>query len=288
MTQESLVKPVTEENNKKALMESLENDQRKSILIIEDEPSLRFLLNDLLKDKYIVYESQNGREAIELMTRIVPDLIISDIMMPDMDGLEVCNIVKNTPATCHIPFVILSARGTAEQKMEGYEAGADAYIPKPFQSEHLLLRIRKLLEYQQRIHDLFRQERVADKIPSSGLRDDDKQFLKHTIEIIEQHLEREDLDAAFIERELAMSKAQFYRKLKALSGMTPGELIKNIRLEKAASLLQSSELTVSEIFYKTGFNNQSHFFREFKKKYSASPSDFRAQYFVKAERKSAG
>ncbi len=287
LNQNALARPMMVENNKKALMESLDNDQRKSILVIEDEPALRYLLNDLLKDKFIIYEAATGREAVELMTRVVPDLIISDIMMPDMNGLEVCNIVKNTPATCHIPFIILSARSTEEQKMEGYEAGADAYIPKPFRSEHLLIRIRKLLEYQHRLHEMFRHDGVADKIPTSGMKEEDKQFLKRTIELITENLDKEDLDAAFVEKKLGMSKAHFYRRLKALSGMTPGEMIKSIRLEQAAQLLQSSDLTVLEIFYQTGFNNQSHFYREFKKKYNASPNDYRTSFHLTIDKKTS-
>jgi ligand-binding sensor domain-containing protein/signal transduction histidine kinase/DNA-binding response OmpR family regulator len=285
VNQTVLAQPEMMENNKRALMESLDDNQRKNILIIEDEPALRFLLNDLLKDRYIIYEAGTGREAIELMTRIVPDLIISDVMMPDMDGLEVCNIVKNTPATCHIPVIILSARGTDEQKLEGYEAGADAYIPKPFRSEHLLVRIRKLLEYQTRMHEMFKQDGVVEKIPTSGMKDEDRQFLKRTIDLITENLEQEDLDAAFIEKEIGMSKAHFYRRLKALSGMTPGEMIKSIRLEQAAHLLKTSERTVLEIFYQTGFNNQSHFYREFKKKYNSSPNDYRASFNLKVERR---
>ncbi len=285
VNQTVLTQPVMVENNKKALMESLDDNQRKSILIIEDEPALRYLLNDLLKDRYIIYEAGTGRTAIELMTRVVPDLIISDIMMPDMDGLEVCNIVKNTPATCHIPFIILSARGTDEQKLEGYEAGADAYIPKPFRSEHLLVRIRKLLEYQSKMHEMFRQDGVVERIPASGMKEEDTQFLKRTIDLITANLEHDDLDAAFIEKEIGMSKAHFYRRLKALSGMTPGEMIKGIRLEQAAHLLKTTELTVLEIFYQTGFNNQSHFFREFKKKYNSSPNDYRAAFHLKIDKK---
>lgn len=285
VNQTVLAQPEMVENNKRALMESLDDNQRKNILIIEDEPALRYLLNDLLKDRYIIYEAGTGREAIELMTRIVPDLIISDVMMPDMDGLEVCNIVKNTPATCHIPVIILSARGTDEQKLEGYEAGADAYIPKPFRSEHLLVRIRKLLEYQTRMHEMFRQDGVVERIPTSGMKDEDRLFLKRTIDLITENLEKEDLDAAFIEKEISMSKAHFYRRLKALSGMTPGEMIKSIRLEQAAHLLKTSELTVLEIFYQTGFNNQSHFYREFKKKYNSSPNDYRAAFNLKVEKR---
>jgi CheY-like chemotaxis protein/signal transduction histidine kinase/ligand-binding sensor domain-containing protein/AraC-like DNA-binding protein len=266
------------ENNKKAMISSLEDDDKKSILIIEDEPSIRYLLRDILKDTYLVYEAGDGKEALEIIRKVIPNLIVSDIMMPDMTGLEVCNIIKNTPETCHIPFIILSARGTIEQKTEGYEAGADAYIPKPFQSEHLLVRIRKLLEYQQKLHDLFSKEQFSRKLPEAGMKENDKEFLEQTVALIEKHLDDENLDAAFLEDRLGMSKANFYRKLKALSNMTPGELIKSIRLQQAASLLESSEYTVSEIFYQTGFNNQSHFYREFKKRYDCSPVEYRSRH----------
>lgn len=271
------------ENNKQAVLNTLDMQAKKSILIIEDEPSIRFLLKDILKDTYNIYEASNGKKALELVKKIIPNLIVSDIMMPDMTGLEVCNVIKTTPETCHIPFVMLSARGTMEHKTEGYEAGADAYIPKPFHTEHLLVRIRKLLEYQQRLHDLFNKEQSPIKIPDVGMKDSDKEFLEQIITLIESHLDDENLDAVMLEEKLGMSKANFYRKLKALSNMTPGELIKSIRLQHAATLLKNSDLTVSEIFYKTGFSNQSHFYREFKKRHLCSPAEYRAGYKLQVE-----
>jgi CheY-like chemotaxis protein/AraC-like DNA-binding protein len=266
------------ENNKQALISSLEDDQRQSVLIIEDEPSIRYLLRDILKDTYLIYEAGNGKEALEIVRKVIPNLIVSDIMMPDMSGLEVCNIIKTTAETCHIPFILLSARGTLQQKTEGYEAGADAYIPKPFQSEHLLVRIRKLLEYQQRIQDLFKQGSPIIKLPEAGMKEADRLFLEKTIALIEQNLGDENLDASYFEDKLGMSKAYFYRKLKSLSNMTPSELIKSIRLQQAAVLLESSDETVLEIFYKTGFNNRSYFYREFKKKFNCSPVEYRSNF----------
>lgn len=276
--QDSTEEQIILNNNKQAVLNSVENQEKKSILIVEDEPSIRYLLKDILKDTYNVYEAENGKKALDIVRKIIPNLIISDIMMPDMSGLEVCNIIKNTPETCHIPFIILSARGTMEQKNEGYEAGADAYIPKPFHTENLLLRVRKLLEYQQRLHDLFNKDQSPIKIPDVGMKDNDKEFLEQTIALIEGKMDDESLDAVYLEDKLGMSKANFYRKLKALSNMTPGELIKSIRLQHVAELLENSELTVSEIFYKTGFSNQSHFYREFKKKYNCSPAEYRANH----------
>ena len=265
-------------NNKQSVINSFEKEEKKTILIIEDEPSIRYLLKDILKDTYIVYEASNGKKALEMMRRVIPNLIVSDIMMPDMSGLEVCEIVKSTPETCHIPFIILSARGTLDQKTEGYEAGADAYIPKPFSAEHLLVRIRKLLDYQQRLYDLFSKSESPIRIPEVGMKDNDKQFLENAINFIEANLDNEELDALMLEQHLGMSKANFYRKLKTLSNMTPGELIKSIRLQEAASQLENSDSTVSEIFYRTGFSNQSHFYREFKKKYNCSPAEYRAKF----------
>lgn len=267
----------TIENNKHALMESMDKENKKSILIIEDDPSIRFLLNDILRDIYIVYQANNGKDALDLLRRIIPSLIISDIMMPDMNGLEVCSIVKETPATCHIPFIILSARGSMDNKTEGYEAGADAYIPKPFHTEHLLVRIKKLIEYQQKMHNLFKQDRIADRLPESGMKEEDKNFLKATISVIEANMDNQELDSQFLEKALSLSRASLFRKLKVLSGMTPGELIKSIRLQRIAYLLETSSLTVSEIFYQSGFNNQSHFFREFKKQFGYSPNEYREQ-----------
>ncbi|SCC59343.1 Signal transduction histidine kinase [Chitinophaga costaii] len=265
-------------DNRQALLDGLGQEQKKSILVVEDDPDIRYLLNDLFKEDYIVFEAGNGREALDLMNTVVPNLIIADIMMPDMSGLELCNTLKHMAATCHIPFVMLSARSTIDHQTEGYEAGADAYIPKPFHTGHLQVRVRKLLEYQEKLHTLFRQDRVINHLSNTGMKEEDKAFLEQTIRCINQHIDNEALDAALLEKSLAMSKAYFYRRVKALSGMTPGELIKTIRLQHAAQLLQTTDMTVAEVFYSSGFSNQSHFFREFKKKYQTSPSEYRAGF----------
>ena len=270
------------ENNKRALIAELEQQDKKTILIVEDEPAIRYLLKDLLSDHYIVYEAEYGRAALDLLRTTLPDLIISDIMMPEMSGLELCNKVKESSDTCHIPFILLSALGSVDHKTEGYDAGADAYISKPFDTQHLLVRVRKLLEYRERLHSLFKKDDFSGRIEEEGLVDGDKKFLSNLVSIIEDNLEETSLDAAFLEAKLVMSKMQLYRKLKALSNMAPAEFIKYIRLKKAAHLLQSTQLTVSEIFYQTGFNNQSYFFREFKKRYNYPPNEFRSRNRINA------
>ncbi|MBO9660967.1 MAG: response regulator, partial [Chitinophagaceae bacterium] len=262
-------------NNKSTLLQSLE-DNRPIILIVEDEAPIRQLIRTLLGEHYLVYEAANGKEALDCMTRFIPHLIITDVMMEDMDGLELCKQVKNIPDTCHVPVLMLSARGTIDQQHEGYDAGADAYLPKPFHNEHLLGRVKQLLSNRQRLHDYFRSKAtIAGNLPQ-GMDDTDRRFICSLVEIITADLENCELDATHLETGMAMSRMQLYRKIKTISGMTPAEFIRNVRLQKAAELLETTKLTVSEIFFQTGFNNQSYFFREFKKKYQRSPNEYRA------------
>jgi ligand-binding sensor domain-containing protein/signal transduction histidine kinase/DNA-binding response OmpR family regulator len=267
-------------NNKRAVFEQLDNTEKKSILVVDDEPSIRFLLQDIFAEQYIVYEAENGRQALELIQSHPPDLIVSDIMMPEIGGLELCNRVKNTPACCHIPVVLLSAKGSLEQKTEGYDAGADAYIPKPFDIQHLQVRVKRLLQYRQRLLELFKKDDFKAGLAEEELEATDKKFLSDIVKMIEENIDETELDSAFLEERMMISKTQLYRKLKALSGMAPGDFIKHVRLQKACSLLKATQLTIAEIFYKTGFNNRSYFFREFKKMYNCSPKEYREQYRI--------
>jgi DNA-binding response OmpR family regulator len=268
------------ENNKQAIIETLQGNKKKNILIVEDDADIRFLVKDILKDEYTIYEACDGNRALELIDKIIPDLVICDVMMPGMSGLELCNRMKNAPATCQVPIVMLSARGSENHHMEGYEVGADAYIAKPFHTSHLKLRIRKLLEYRQKLLDLFMNNGISELMVASDLPEGDKEFMAKLVEVIGEHLNNPELNAVFLEKTFSQSKMQLYRKLKTLTGMTPGEFIKHIRLREAASLLASTNLTVTEIFYRTGFNNQSYFFREFRKRYNCAPNEYREQQKV--------
>ena len=209
----------------------------------------------------------------------MPNLIISDVMMPDMNGLELCRTVKQTPALAQIPFVILSARGSEDNKAEGYELGADAYIPKPFQINYLLVRIRKLLDYQARMNSLIKDQHITNQFMDADIADTDKKFLEELLKVIELNLNEPELNSATLENALSISKMQLYRRLKSLTGMTPAEFIKRIRLKHAADMLIASQYNVSEIFYRTGFNNKSYFFREFKKIYHCAPNEYRQQQY---------
>lgn len=271
----------TKENNKDAILENLLDQDKKNVLVVEDEPEIRFLLKDILKEDYIVYEAEDGREALDLIDKILPDIVICDVMMPNMNGLELCNKIKNDTATCQVPFILLTARGSEDHHLEGYEAGADAYIPKPFNTTHLKVRIRKLLEYHQKLHAIFKNNSSDDLLHETEMPDNDKEFLTKVVRIIEQNLEDVELNATFLEKEFCMSKMQLYRKLKTLTGMTPGEFIKHLRLKATARLLTTSTFNVSEIFLRTGFNNQSYFFREFKKMYNCAPNEYRDQNTIR-------
>jgi YesN/AraC family two-component response regulator len=268
------VRPAAEQN-KYSLIAGLETD-RKSILIVEDDAAIRYLLRDLFKDYYIVYEVENGDEALAFLLKTLPSIIISDIMMPGMNGLDLCNRVKNTPRSCHIPFILLSARGMVEHQTEGYETGADAYITKPFHTSHLLVRVRKLLEYRERMINLVKKNELPAIIGKEQLAEGDLTFIRAVTAVIEEDLTNTELNAAFIESRLHLSKMQLYRKLKSKTDMTPAEFIKLVRLQKAAYFLRNTDMNVQDVFYNTGFNNQSYFFREFKKMYECSPNEYRA------------
>jgi len=279
---ESILKPHQQfiiedasEGNKNTLIEDLQDKVAYSILVVEDDSALRFLLKNILNDQYRVYEAENGLTAIDFLKNNTPDLIISDVMMPDMDGLAFCKYVKTAPATSQIPFIMLSARDGEEHKTEGYETGADAYIPKPFHINYLKVRVRKLLDYRNRMNNLIKDGNINNQFIDADLEQGDKEFLNALVKAVEESLAEPDLDAAKLEKAMSISKMQLYRKLKAIAGMTPSEFIKRIRLKHAAVLLQNSKLTVSEIFYLTGFNNKSYFFREFKKIYHLAPNDYR-------------
>lgn len=251
---------------------------RKNILIVEDEKEIHAFLKDLLSEKYNIITAFNGLEALEKMEREVPDLIISDVMMPEMDGVDLCKKVKTDLRTCHVPFIMLTAKDNVIHRIEGLESGANSYIPKPFYPDHLLIRIRKLLEEKELILKHFTQDAVVDDFSSLPIESEAKDFIKSIVGVIRNNVDNEHLQSAFIEKELGISSSQLYRKTKEIFNLSPGDLIRTIRLKYAAELLRKNEMTVSEICYKSGFNNRSYFYREFNKMYSVTPKNYQIQY----------
>jgi len=263
--------------NKMASLEVLE-DNRKTVLVVEDENDIQQFLKELLEEKYKIIAAYNGVEALEILESEMPDIIISDVMMPMMDGVELCKKIKTDIKTCHIPFIMLTAKDSVIHRIEGLESGANSYIPKPFYPDHLLIRIQKLLEEKELILKHFSQDTLVENLSTLPINNEEKDFIKKVIELIRNNIDNENLQSLFIEKELGISNSQLYRKIKQIFGFTPGDLIRTIRLKYAAELLRKNVLTVSEVCYRSGFNNRSYFYREFKKIYNTTPKNYQLKY----------
>lgn len=253
-------------------------DKRKVVLIVEDEKEIHLFLNELLKEKYKTFNANNGLEALEIMKTEIPDIIITDVMMPKMDGIELCKKVKSDIKTCHIPVIMLTAKSSIIHRIEGLESGANSYIPKPFYPDHILVRIQKLLEEKELMLKHLAKDTFVENLTSLPISNDEKDFIKKVIELIRHNIENENLHSLFIEEKLGISSSQLFRKIKQIFGLSPGDLIRTIRLKHAAELLRKSTLTVSEVCYKSGFNNRSYFYREFKKMYNITPKSYQIKY----------
>ncbi|MFT4973486.1 MAG: signal transduction histidine kinase/DNA-binding response OmpR family regulator, partial [Saprospiraceae bacterium] len=253
-------------------------DNRKTILIVEDEKEIHSFLNELLAEKYKISVAYNGIEALENVKKEIPDLIISDVMMPLMDGIELCKEIKKDIQTCHIPFIMLTAKESVLHRIEGIESGANSYIPKPFHPDHLIIRIQKLLEEKELILKHFSQDDLVENLAILPIENEEKDFIKNVIKLIRKNIDNEKLQSLFVEKELGISNSQLYRKTKQIFGLSPGDLIRTIRLKHAAELLRKNVLTVSEICYLSGFNNRSYFYREFKKMYDSTPKNYQIKH----------
>lgn len=246
-----------------------------SILVVDDHASITSLLENMLADKYRVHKASNGKQALEILDAERIDLVISDVLMPDMDGLALCRIIKQNIQTSHIPVILLTAKSEIENRIEGLEVGADSYIPKPFHPEHLFIRIEKLIERMELIRKKFRNfgdVEVAQLSAGIGERDDD--FFQKITHCIQLHLGEPEFNADTIADEVGMSKASLYKKVKTITGLTPHGLIKQYRLKKAADLLRNSNMSVSEVIYETGFNSRSYFYKSFNDMYQCHPKDY--------------
>lgn len=260
-------------SNKLTSLDVLQN-KRKIVLIVEDEKDVRVFLKELLIDKYNVLTANNGAEALELMKKEMPDLIISDLMMPEMDGMELCKKIRNNNLTCHIPFIMLTSKNSVIHSIEGLESGANSYIPKPFHPDYLQVKVQNLLEEKEVMLKYLSKETPMDSFTNVLEHDEHKDFMKKVLKIIHNNIENENLQSLFIEKELGISSSQLYRKIKYIYGFSPGDLIRTVRLKHAAALLRKNTLTVSEVCYQSGFNNRSYFYREFKKMYSITPKNY--------------
>ena len=246
------------------------------ILIVDDNEDFRTFMRECLEEKYQLVEAVDGIDAWKKIPDLQPDIIISDVMMPNMDGNQLCMTVKGDLRTSHIPIILLTARTAEEQKIEGLETGADDYITKPFNLNILLLRIKKLLENQKNRQSTFTKQ-IEPEPSQIAITSLDEKLITQAIEYVENNIDRSELSVEELSRELGMSRVHLYKKLTAITGRSPVEFIRIIRLKRAAQMLKESQLNVSEIAYSVGFNNPKYFSRYFKDEFGMLPSDFKNQ-----------
>lgn len=248
--------------------------EKARILIVEDNMEMRNYLRKNLEDSYDIIEAANGKEGLESVQKTIPDIIISDLMMPVMDGLEMCNKVKTNMASSHIPFIILTAKINEESAYEGYSYGADDYITKPFSLKLLRVRIAKLIEKQQKLQQHFKLSILTEPQNVVSESSDDK-FIRLIVKTIDENMENFDLNIELLCKALNITHQQVYRKIKALTGQTVSEFIRTVRMKKASQLLCNSDLNISEIMYSVGFSNRSYFSKCFSEQYNLSPKEYK-------------
>jgi DNA-binding response OmpR family regulator len=254
------------------------------ILLVDDEEEILDFLERILRNKYTVFKADNGQEALKILHSEAIQLVVSDVMMPEMDGFELCRVIKSNFEYSHIPVILLTAKNTIQAKVEGLELGADAYIEKPFSKEHLQAQMASLIANRSMIRDYFASSPLVH-IKSMAHSKADERFLEVLNETIQTNIEDPDLDVEKLARILNMSRITLYRKIKAISNLTPIELINITRLKKAAELLAECEYKIYEVADMVGFSSQSNFARNFHKQFNMTPTDY--MHIKQAEQKKA-
>jgi DNA-binding response OmpR family regulator len=254
-----------------------------TVLVIDDNSDIRTLIQGLFAEKYTVIQASNGSQGIKLASKYIPDLIICDVMMPGIDGMETCRRLKNEITTSHIPVLMLTACTLDEQRVEGYDSGADGYLSKPFNSNVLFARCESLIQNRKRImasqagdvlisHSEQPSQQTDDDKKATAIKDIDSEFYRQFCEILEKRMSDSELSVEDLAAEMSLSRVQFYRKLKSLTNYSPAELLRNARLKRADSLLKSTEKTVSEISYEVGFSSPSYFTKCYRDYYGELPT----------------
>jgi signal transduction histidine kinase/DNA-binding response OmpR family regulator/ligand-binding sensor domain-containing protein len=267
---------IMEEKKSEQSFENLECEtKREMILLVEDNSDLRQMIGEDLENDYKILEAKNGLEGFEIASIKIPDLIIADIMMPVMDGIDLSKKIKKDERTSHIPVILLTARASEEHKIEGFQTGIDDYITKPFSMDILKVRIHNLLESRKKLRDKFSHNIMfGNQEISNDMNPIDVQFINRVIQIIEENITNFDFDVIQLADKVKMDRTYLYRKFKNLIGQSPSELIRNIRLKHAAQLLAQGNFSISEITYRVGFNHPSHFARCFRNEFGQSPSEY--------------
>lgn len=270
---------LTNERKKISKSEELTLDHdRDTVLLAEDNVPLRNFMKEILKEDYNVLEAGDGREALKKALRHLPALIVSDVMMPEMVGTELCSIIKEDVKTSHIPFILLTSRTSLVYKVEGLESGADDYISKPFNNKEFQLRVKNLIDSSKRLRHKFAQEQqfVPNEIAVSSI---DEELLRKALRIVENNISNEQFDIPTFSIELGVSRTLLFTKIKAWTNMTPNEFIQEIRMKRAAQLLEQDKLNISQIAYKVGFRDPKYFSKCFQKKFGITPTTYSEKFF---------
>ena len=266
-----------EKNRDNNLLQSPTKNKEFSILVVEDNSDLRNLISEQLKIKYNIFEAENGKVGWELVQSKQPDLIITDLMMPEMNGLELCDLIKSSEEYSHIPVVILTAKNLEEDKVTGYKTGADAYIFKPFKFNFLCLRIENLLDLKSKVKSQLSSNLYV--APKNKLESKDKIFVDKTIALVEENISNSEFNVDDMYKSLGYSRTNLYRKIKELTGYSAKEFVREIRLQNAAQMFRANDINVNEVAYSTGFESTSYFSKCFKKRFNMSPVDYKNKFY---------
>ena len=261
------------------------NEDKPLLLVIDDNKDIREMVSELMKQEYNIVTASNGKDGLRKANKYVPDLIVCDVMMPGMDGMEVCASLKSDSVTSHIPVLMLTACALDQQRVQGFESGADGYLSKPFSSEVLKAQSKSLIANRKRIKDVFGSSitpKSAEIKPkprqaSSNLSDIDNDFYNKFLAIFEEKMGNPDLNVENMATDLGFERTQLYRKIKAITNYSPVELMRNLRLKKARNLLKTTDKTISEICYEVGFSNPAYFTKCYREQFGETPSESRAK-----------
>jgi signal transduction histidine kinase/ligand-binding sensor domain-containing protein/DNA-binding response OmpR family regulator len=265
--------PEYEEKKVRSGIETITDENKLLILLVEDNADVRNYIKENLEEEYRILEAVDGEDGLIQSIKYIPDLVISDVMMPKMDGFEMCDKMKNDERTSHIPIIMLTAKATNKDKIDGYKTGADEYIMKPFDTIVLKVRINNLIQQRKRLREHFKKEGIF-QINDADVTSTDKIFLKKALKVINNHISDETFSVDVFAEEIAMSKSQLRRKLVVLVGESTGDLIRSIRLRKAAKLIEEDFGNISEIAAEVGYNNPANFARSFKTQFGVSPTEY--------------
>jgi YesN/AraC family two-component response regulator len=244
------------------------------VLIVEDNGDLRKYISGILGDVYHLREAENGKTGLEMAVETIPDLILTDLMMPEMDGMEFCNRVKADQRTSHIPVIMLTAKADKESKLEGLKTGADDYLVKPFDADELLVRVENLIRQRNHLREAFRKEFISSDPFTKDIPHTEKEFIPRIIECILNHLEDYQFGVENLADEIGFSRSQLHRKLRSVTGYGPSRFITNVKLKQAARMLREGNHNITRVLYSVGFQSPSYFSKCFRELYGLNPSEY--------------